>query len=219
MFCVAAVSLSLLIPLAADETLVADAAGSSASPVWALPATGAVGAIVGGLGGAGAALAVVLVAEAATGEEVSPTSRGLNRLATFGSLVAPAVMSVGGAVVGAGWQAGLPGALTVGFGATMGAALGTGAALAVVPVGPAAAELPGAELGATAAIGGIVVGAAAVGAAVAGVVAALTLEEALLDGADDTALDTAFGADADPDSSKDTSHDSNFTLDAPPDRR
>jgi hypothetical protein len=211
--CVAALSLALLIPLGSGAEPVVDAAGVPASSTWALPAAGAVGAIVGGVGGAGAALAVVLVAEAATGEEASPTSRGVNRLATFGSLVAPAVMSVGGAVVGAGWQAGLPGALTVGFGATMGAALGTGAALAVVPVGPAATELPGGEVGATAAIGGIVVGAAAVGAAVAGVVAVLTLDPVLLDGDDGGTLDADTGAEAAADT------ESNFTLDAPTDRR
>jgi hypothetical protein len=155
--------------------------------MWGLPVAGAAGAVVGGVSGAGAALAVALVAEAATGEEVSPTSQGLNRLATFGSLVAPAVLAVGGAVVGAQWHAGLPGALTVGFGATMGAALGTGAALAVVPVGNRAATLPGAELGSTAAIAGIVVGSAAIGAAFAGTVAGLTLDPALLDDADEVA--------------------------------
>jgi hypothetical protein len=179
-----AMSVSLLVAVSPHGQ---DEAHHEAPPLpaaWGLPVVGAAGAVVGGVGGAGAALAVALVAKEATGEEVSPASQGLNRFATFASLVAPALVSVGGAVAGAHWVAGLPGALTVGFGATMGAAIGTGAALAVVPVGASAATLPGAELGSIAAIGGIVVGAAALGAALAGIVAGLTLDPALLDDTD-----------------------------------
>jgi hypothetical protein len=146
-----------------------------------LPASGGAGALVGGLAGGGVALTMALVAREATGEEVTDTAQALNRLATFGTLVAPALLSVGGAVVGAGLSSGLVGALTVGFGATMGAAIGTGTALALVPLGVEAVDVPGGPLGATAAIAGIVVGAAAIGAAAAGVVASLTLESAVFD--------------------------------------
>jgi hypothetical protein len=107
-----------------------------------------------------------------TSSTVTPEARTLNQLATFGTLVAPALLSVVGGVVGAGLGSGLVGAMTVGFGATVGAALGTGLALAVVPLG--VGDAAGGALGTTAAIGGIVVGAAALGAAVAGLVAALS---------------------------------------------
>lgn len=153
----------------------ASAPGADLDPVF-LPASGAGGALVGGLAGSGLALALALAAEGATDEDVTAGAQTLNRLATFGTLVAPALLSVGGAVVGAGLAGGLVGALTVGFGATMGAAVGTGVALVTVPLGAAAVDAPGGALGATAAIAGVVVGASAVGAAVAGLLAALTLE-------------------------------------------
>lgn len=174
----------------------------------ALPASGGAGALVGGLAGGGVALSIALLAREATGEEVTDTAEALNRLATFGTLVAPALFSVGGAVVGAGLSSGLVGALTVGFGATMGAAVGTATALALVPVGVDAADVPGGALGATAGIAGIVVGVAAVGAAAAGLVAAMTLESAAFDEVDGHSED--FHRQAEP---------LNFTLDAPPDRR
>ena len=173
-----------------------------------LPLSGAAGVFVGGLVGGGGALALALVAQGATGDEATAESRTLNQLATFGTLVAPALLSVVGGVVGAGLGSGLVGAMTVGFGATVGAALGTGLALVAVPLGDAA----GGPLGATAAIGGIVVGAAALGAAVAGLVAALTasgadgfspndgLEPAdATDQADDQTDQGAGGDDADAD--------------------
>lgn len=136
-----------------------------------LPLSGAAGVFVGGLVGGGGALVLALAAQSATGEDATPEARTLNQLATFGTLVAPALLSVVGGVVGAGLGSGLVGAMTVGFGATVGAALGTGLALAVVPLG--VGDAAGGALGTTAAIGGIVVGAAALGAAVAGLVAAL----------------------------------------------
>jgi len=173
-----------------------------------LPASGGAGALVGGLAGGGVALTMALVARQATGEEVTDTAQGLNRLATFGTLVAPALFAVGGAVVGAGLSSGLVGALTVGFGATMGAAVGTATALVLVPIGVEAVDVPGGPLGATAAIAGIVVGAAAIGAAAAGVVASLTLESAAFD---------EVGGDSEDFHRQD--EPTNFTLDAPPDRR
>lgn len=172
-----------------------------------LPASGGAGAVIGGLAGGGLALSMALLAREATGEEVTDTARTLNQLATFGTLVAPALLSVGGAVVGAGLSSGLVGALTVGFGATMGAAVGTGAALALVPLGVDAADVPGGALGGTAAIAGIVVGVASVGAAVAGIVAALSLESAVFD---------EVGGDSEDFHRQEAS---NFTLDAPTDRR
>ena len=172
-----------------------------------LPASGATGALVGGLAGGGLALSLALLAREATGEEVTDTARTLNQLATFGTLVAPALLSVGGAVVGAGLSSGLVGALTVGFGTTMGAAIGTGAALALVPLGVDSADVPGGALGGTAAIAGIVIGAASVGAAVAGIVAALSLDSAAFD---------EVGGDSEDFHRQEPT---NFTLDAPDDRR
>jgi hypothetical protein len=173
-----------------------------------LPASGGAGALVGGLAGGGVALSMALLAREATGEEVTDTAEALNRLASFGTLVAPTLFSVGGAVVGAGLSSGLVGALTVGFGATVGATVGTATALAFVPVGVDVADVPGGTLGATAGIAGIVVGGAAVGAAAAGLVAAMTLESAAFDEVGGHSED--FHRQGEP---------LNFTLDAPPDRR
>lgn len=176
-----------------------------------LPASGGAGALVGGLAGGGVALSLALLAREATGEEVTDTAQGLNRLATFGTLVAPALLSVGGAVVGAGLSSGLVGALTVGFGATMGAAIGTATALVLVPIGVGAVDVPGGPLGATAGIASIVVGVAAVGAAAAGLIASLTLESA--------AFDEVGGDSEDFHRQEQPLALMNFTLDAPTDRR
>ena len=164
-----------------------------------LPLTGAAGAIMGGLAGSALALGVALAAQRATGDEITNEARTLNQLTTFGTLVAPALLSVVGSVAGAGISTGLVGAMTVGFGATLGAAIGTGVALALVPVGlEATADLPGGALGATAGIGGIVVATAVIGAAAAGVVAAFTLEDVNFDedpddvGGDDDPFAAAF---------------------------
>ena len=66
-----------------------------------LPLTGGAGAAVGGLAGSAVALGLALAAQNATGEEITDEARTLNQLTTFGTLVAPALLSVAGAVVGA----------------------------------------------------------------------------------------------------------------------
>lgn len=169
-------------PLLLFLALLPSFAGWAQTPDWVderpppdpvnLPLSGAAGALVGGLVGGGGALALALAAQSATGEAVTPEGRTLNQLATFGTLVAPALLSVVGSVVGAGVGSGLVGAMTVGFGATVGSAVGTALALAVVPLG---AGDGGSALSTTAAIGGIVIATATLGAAAAGLVTALSL--------------------------------------------
>ena len=168
-------------PLLLLLALLPSFAGWAQTPEWIdelpppdpvnLPLSGAAGALVGGLVGGGGALALALAAQSATGEAVTPEGRTLNQLATFGTLVAPALLSVAGGVVGAGAGNGLVGAMTVGFGATVGSAVGTAVALAVVPLGFGDG---GGVLSTTAAIGGIVVATATLGAAAAGLVAAIS---------------------------------------------
>ena len=167
-----------------------------------LPLSGAAGALVGGLVGGGGALAIALIAEGAPGTQPTPSIRNLNQLATFGTLVAPALMSVAGGVVGAGVGSGLVGAMTVGFGATVGSAVGTAVALAVVPLG--VGDGGRGALSTTAAIGGIVVATATLGAAAAGLVAAITsageaVEEVVIAGDRVPAPPPALAATADMD--------------------